>query len=134
MKSFDPNAASSDESGIFGLPYTKEESDLILLPIPWDVTTSYKAGTANGPTAILHASKQVDLFDLELGSFYKRGIAMLPLSEDIILMNKKYRPLAKTVIDAGGISTEEKELMNNADLVNAASNQLNNMIYTEVKS
>lgn len=134
MKDFDPNAASSTDSGIFGLSFLKEESDLVLVPVPWDVTTSYKAGTANGPNAILNASKQVDLFDLELGSFYERGIAMLPLSKDIISMNKKYRPLAKTVIDAGGIRNGEKELVNNADLVNTGSNQLNDIIYEKVKS
>ena len=63
MPTFDPNSAASDDSGIFGLPYTFEESKIVYLPVPWEVTTSYGGGTAQGPSAILEASKQVDLFD-----------------------------------------------------------------------
>jgi agmatinase len=38
-----------------------------VLPIPYEATTSYGAGTRNGPTAILAASRQVELFDREFG-------------------------------------------------------------------
>ncbi len=37
-----------------------------LLPVPYDGTTSYGAGARGGPAAILAASAQVELFDLEL--------------------------------------------------------------------
>ena len=36
-----------------------------LLPIPYESTTSYGAGTRDGPAAILAASRQVELYDLE---------------------------------------------------------------------
>jgi len=36
-----------------------------LLPIPYEATTSYGAGTREGPAAILAASRQVELYDLE---------------------------------------------------------------------
>jgi len=36
-----------------------------ILPIPYEATTSYGAGTRNGPTAILQASRQVELYDHE---------------------------------------------------------------------
>ena len=36
-----------------------------LLPIPYEATTSYGAGTRDGPAAILAASRQVELYDLE---------------------------------------------------------------------
>jgi agmatinase len=38
-----------------------------LLPIPYEATTSYGAGTREGPAAILAASRQVELYDLEFG-------------------------------------------------------------------
>ncbi len=38
-----------------------------VLPIPYEATTSYGAGTRNGPAAILAASRQVELFDREFG-------------------------------------------------------------------
>ena len=70
LKNFDPNAAASKDSGIFGLPFTVEEATLVLIPVPWEVTTSYGGGTSKGPQAILQASKQVDLFDAELRGFF----------------------------------------------------------------
>ena len=38
-----------------------------LLPVPYEATTSYGAGTREGPAAILAASRQVELYDHELG-------------------------------------------------------------------
>ena len=38
-----------------------------LLPIPYEATTSYGAGTREGPAAILAASRQVELYDHQFG-------------------------------------------------------------------
>ena len=38
-----------------------------VLPIPYEATTSYGAGTRDGPAAILAASRQVEQFDREFG-------------------------------------------------------------------
>src|SRR6266853_5101564 len=74
----DPNAAASSDSGIFGLNDTPEWARVVLVPVPFEATTSYGGGTSQGPSAILRASRQVDLFDLETGKPYEAGIAMLP--------------------------------------------------------
>src|SRR5439155_5361607 len=76
--SFDPNAAASPDSGIFGLDHTPESARVVLVPVPFEATTSYGGGTSRGPAAILRASRQVDLWDLETGKPYEAGIAMLP--------------------------------------------------------
>ena len=71
MSSFDPNNISVPNGNYFALPYTPEESRLVLLSVPWDVTTSYRPGTSLGPDAIIAASAQVDLYDLQkLGNFF----------------------------------------------------------------
>ncbi len=44
-----------------------ETSGVIVLPIPYELTTSYGQGTRNGPRALLHASLQVELYDREFG-------------------------------------------------------------------
>ncbi len=75
---FDPNAAASPDSGIFGLNDTPEAARVVLVPVPFEATTSYGGGTAEGPAAILRASRQVDLFDVETGKPYEAGICMLP--------------------------------------------------------
>jgi agmatinase len=76
--SFDPNAPASEDSGIFGLDDTPESARVVLVPVPFEATTSYGGGTSQGPAAILRASRQVDLWDLETGKPYESGISMLP--------------------------------------------------------
>jgi agmatinase len=74
---FDPNAAASPDSGIFGLNDAPESARVVLVPVPFEATTSYGGGTSRGPAAILRASRQVDLFDIETGKPYQAGICML---------------------------------------------------------
>ncbi len=46
-----------------------------IIPVPYEHTTSYGKGTANGPRAILEASQEVELFDDELWTeIFKIGI------------------------------------------------------------
>jgi agmatinase len=40
-----------------------KEAEAIILPIPYEATTTYGAGARNGPEAILAASRQVELWD-----------------------------------------------------------------------
>ena len=45
---------------------TYEDAKAVIIPVPYDSTTSYRAGTREGPFAILTASRQVELYDLDL--------------------------------------------------------------------
>lgn len=80
---FDPNAAGQKNGNIFGFPYTENEADIIIYPIPWDVTTSYSKGTAAGPEAILNASPQLDFYHPMLKNAWERKIHMLPISQKL---------------------------------------------------
>jgi agmatinase len=152
MQHFDPNAAASKDSGIFGLPFTVNEAKLVLLPVPWEVTTSYGGGTSKGPQAIFEASKQVDLFDFELGRFYEAGIAMTGIPQEIQEWNNKARKIAEKIINAEFASAETINAgdANNTDddscdgeanpllqaalqQVNDYSLKLNNYVYDETK-
>ena len=48
ITNFDTNSIGLADNNIFGLPTTEENAKLILLPIPWEVTVSYRNGTARG--------------------------------------------------------------------------------------
>lgn len=133
MDNFDPNAAALKDSGIFGLPFTPEEAKLVLLPIPWEVTTSYGGGTSKGPQAILQASKQVDLFDLELGNFFEAGIAMLEESAEIQAWNRAGKKSAQKIIEAGGVIEDDPALITALKEVNAYSVKLNDAVYAQTK-
>ncbi|MBW2529110.1 MAG: agmatinase family protein [Deltaproteobacteria bacterium] len=74
-------------SGIYGLSCAAEEAAAVLVPVPWEATVSYGRGTARAPEAILAASVQVDLYDLETGEPHRAGIAMLPPDRSIALAN-----------------------------------------------
>lgn len=108
ITSFDPNGAGDTSGGIFGLPFTVEEADIVILPVPWDVTVSYGAGTSNGPQAILDASPQLDLYDEDLGSIWKNGIAMLPISEELKGHSEALRQKALPLIRMQEIGIDPK--------------------------
>jgi len=56
-----------------------DESAAVILPVPFDRTTSYVTGTRNGPRELLLASAQVELWDEELGvDIHERGMYTLP--------------------------------------------------------
>jgi agmatinase len=61
-----------------------EQSKFLVLPVPYEQTTSYGTGTKNGPDAIIKASRYLELFDEELGiEPYKEGIHTLePIAFD----------------------------------------------------
>jgi len=102
MSAFDPNAASSEESGVFGLPHTQEEAAVVLVPVPFEATVSYGGGASEGPAAILRASRQVDLYDVEVGKPYEAGIAMLDDPADVRAWDLSARAAAAHVVSRGG--------------------------------
>lgn len=104
---FDPDAAGAPGSGIFGLPFTREQAGIVLLPVPFDATTSYGHGTARGPDAIFDASMQVDLYDRRFGRIYERGIFMEASDETIASLSESARALAAPLIEAGGADPKE---------------------------
>lgn len=126
--SFDPNAASTADSGIFGLPYNLRESRLVYLPVPWEATTSYGGGTADGPAAILEASRQVDLFDGEVLRPYEVGLHCLPEPAGIRRRGRAAKRLARPIIARGGDIDGNPALRRNLAAVNAASDWLNDQV------
>src|SRR5687767_3355959 len=59
-----------------------ERARAVILPVPYEATTSYGAGTGAGPGAIIEASRYIELYDQELDEEpYEVGIATLPALE-----------------------------------------------------
>jgi agmatinase len=56
----------------------RSSSAVLVLPIPYEQTTSYGGGTRNGPRAILHASRFVEFYDSHVdGEPFLRGVHTL---------------------------------------------------------
>lgn len=132
MTKFDPNAASTENSGIFGLPFKMNEANLVYIPVPWEATTSYGGGTSLGPEAIFEASKQVDLFDLEIERPYEAGLFMVTPCADIVTMNEKAKSAAQKIIEVGGQIDGRPELQAALELVNGLGNRLNENVKEQV--
>lgn len=59
-----------------------DKARAVILPVPYEATTSYGAGTGAGPAAIIEASRYIELYDQELDREpYEVGIATLPALE-----------------------------------------------------
>ncbi|WNG36132.1 agmatinase family protein [Archangium minus] len=130
---FDPSAAAAPGSGIFGLPHSPDEAHVVLIPVPFEATTSYGGGTSEGPSAVLEASRQVDLFDVETGRPYERGIAMLPEPEQWRAWNTRAKERATPIIEAGGIDPSNPELRAASAEVNQLCEQLHDAVYRTAK-
>ena len=133
MRNFDPNRASLPHSGIFGLPHSADEARVVLVPVPFEATTSYASGTAGGPRAILAASRQVDLFDVETRRPYEVGIAMLPESAEVRAWNETARGAARRVIEVAGDVGADPALRGALAQVNELSARLDAHLQAEVE-
>lgn len=98
IRSFNPNDPGQSDGNLFGLPFTPEEARVVVLPVPWDVTTSYRPGTHAGPEAVLRASRQIDLHDPVLPGAWKLGVAMEPVPADLAERNAVLRTEAERII------------------------------------
>jgi len=133
MLDFDPNSAPDADSGVFGLPHEEKDAALVLLPVPWEATTSYGGGTSNGPAAILAASGQVDLFDGEVHRPYEPGIFMRPESKEVRAWNKTAKAAAQKVIRLGGRIEGNKAAQKALKTANELGTRLNDWVYRETK-
>ena len=61
-----------------GIPenYSKiEQSKIVLIPVPYDGTSTWQKGADKGPEAFLNASENMELYDIETDSeVYKEGV------------------------------------------------------------
>lgn len=129
---FNPNGAAQLGTGIFGLPYLLDDSKIVLLPVPWDVTASFRAGSANAPKAILNTSRYQELFDENLGSIYAHGLFMPPEEQRIKKKNMIARKLASPIIKNAGTNLTKKEV-EHIKQVNSICEYMNYFVYNKVK-
>ncbi len=61
-----------------------DNSKIVLIPVPYDGTSSWVKGADKGPEAFLHASENMELYDIETQSeVYKQGIHLTaPIKEN----------------------------------------------------
>jgi len=137
LSKFDPNSVSNPHNNIFGLPFSEDEARLVILPVPWEVTVSYGAGTARAPEHVFSASLQVDLYDPDVPEGWKQGFFMKGIDRKILLKSDYLRKEAELYIDyiSKGDAVETHQFMTKTLRdVNEGSVFLNKWVYDQTKS
>jgi agmatinase len=85
-----------------------ETAAFVVVPVPYDLTTTYQGGARKGPAAILEASCNMELYDEELDrEIYKSGIHTLPALEAVASgpegMLERVEQAVSGVLDLGKI-------------------------------
>lgn len=132
MHAFDADGVGVANNQYFGLPFNYEESRLILMSAPWEVTVSYRPGTAKGPKAILKASTQVDLYDADYPAGWQEGIFTAKTPAGIFKSNAELRKKAARYIK-GLEKGENMELSAIPEEINAACASMNEQVYQQAK-
>lgn len=136
LSGFDPNGAGNPNNNVFGLPFSEEDAALVILPVPWEVTVSYKAGTSRAPENIFRASLQVDLHDNDTTDAWRRGIYMRDVDRNILLKSDYLRKEAELYINyiAQGENVNDNKFMcKTLKEVNAGGVFLNDWVYAQTK-
>lgn len=110
---------------LFGLPYSLEESQLVIVPLPWEVTVSSQTGTAKGPEKIIEVSSEIGLFSKEINEVWKLKIACLDLPKEIKKQSDQLRSLAALHIRSLESGKEEESSRIITQKVNEGCENLN---------
>jgi agmatinase len=131
---FNPNDLGLDNGNLFGLPSTFRDAEVVVLPVPWDVTVSYGDGTSKAPDLIREESLQVDLYDLEFKNFWEKGIFYLKSSPVLLEKCKKHRQYAVEAIklqEKGRTIADSFTLKTNTEQINLACEEMVDWVYKE---
>lgn len=129
MENFNPDDTGVNNGNYFGFPYSLDDARLVIFSVPWDVTSSYGDGAAEGPEAIITVSTQLDFYDPVSPDAWRQGIGTLPIDFNFKKQSAIYRKDAQRVmrhLEAGGSPDDVRDL---AQRVNAASAALNKYVY-----
>jgi agmatinase len=99
LDNYDPSGVGQVNGNLFGLPFDYGSAQSIVFGVPWEVTVSYRPGTASAPQRILAASPQLDLYDLDNPQGWQQGIYLPPIDPDLFAQNYHYRQQAALIID-----------------------------------
>ncbi|MDG1062967.1 MAG: agmatinase [Flavobacteriaceae bacterium] len=85
-------------AGIPAVNAAIETSKIVLIPVPYDGTSTWQKGADKGPEAFLSASENMELYDIETESeVYKQGVYLSPPIEGFTDPEEVVNQVHKTV-------------------------------------
>ncbi|NEQ32795.1 MAG: agmatinase [Leptolyngbya sp. SIO4C5] len=137
IRNFDPSGVGLDNGNLYGLPFDYDSANIIIFGVPWEVTVSYHQGTAQGPAAVLQASPQLDLYDLDNPDGWQQGIFLVPTPDWIEPKNEALRQQAQQIIEAterGDRIAERPDLAQALAEINAECEAVNHWLYAQTQT
>lgn len=131
LSNFDPNSVGLKSNNIYGLPFEEDDAELVLLPVPWEVTTSYRDGTSRGPEQIFESSLQIDLYDPDVTDGWKKGFYMRPIDKEVRKKSDYQRQCAQLIIahlEEGGNVADNEHLSEKLKEINEDGAELNQWV------
>lgn len=131
IENFNPNDLGDANNNIYGLPFTVEEAEVVVIPVPWEVTVSYRGGTALGPQSVFNSSFQVDLFDPKIKDAWKIGIAMEEVSDNLASRSESLRRKSEAYIallEEGEDFESNEKMQETRKLINEECIKMNNWV------
>ena len=131
---FNPDGVGVDNGNYFGMDFRIEEARLVIVSAPWDVTSSYGAGSVYAPDAVIDASTQLDFYDPTSPDLWRQGIATAPVDYSIEEDSQRLRRDAEKVIkqleQGGDVSGEY--FARKIRRINEGCAKMNDRVYSQV--
>lgn len=131
---FNPDGVGVDNGNYFGMDFKIEEARLVIVSAPWDVTSSYGAGSVYAPDAVIDASTQLDFYDPTSPDLWRQGIATAPVDYSIEEDSQRLRRDAEKVIkqleQGGDVSGEY--FARKIRRINEGCAKMNDRVYSQV--
>jgi agmatinase len=99
-KAFDPGRPGRRGRNLFGMPFGWREAAAVAIPVPWEVTVSYGAGTAGAPRAVAAAAPQIDFHDEAVADAWRHAPGLAPEPQGLRVLNERLRRVARRHIRA----------------------------------
>lgn len=131
-KEFDPEGVGVHNGNYFGMPFAPEEAGLVLISVPWDVTSSYGGGASAAPDAIIEESTQLDFHDPYAPEAWRAGIATIPIDYSIHERSVPLREDARKIIEHlenGGSVEDNFILARKLERINSVSAEIDDEVY-----
>lgn len=98
------------QGGIFGLPFNFDDSETIVLPVPWQATIASERGCDKSPQAIFDASHHICYTDDFHERSWRQGIYMLPVDSGLQLEGATTRKMVAKQLESPAHSKNENTL------------------------
>lgn len=147
-ENFNPDGVGVRNGNYFGMTFTADSPEnapggasenapggaaLVLLSVPWDVTSSYGGGSSAAPDAMIEESTQLDFYDPWAPGAWRRGIATIPIDYTIAEKSNFLRKDAARIINflESGAEVRDNFLFSRKlDRINTMSHELVGEVFT----